>query len=80
MRRYRQVNWSEVVRNAIKERIEREKLRSAKDWSKIMSASKSIDEHFEEIQASFGKVDFDSSQTIRFWRDRRYGPLSQTHR
>ncbi len=64
MLRVRGVNWSEVVREAIRERTSRE-LRENKVRALLT---------FEELSRKPGKG-FDSTRVIRYWRDRRYGPV-----
>jgi hypothetical protein len=71
MKRLKNVNWSEVVREAILERvIAEEKLRD-KDWNLIKRAVREMDELRESIEAKYGKCDYDSAETIRKWRDIR---------
>lgn len=64
MRRVKGVNWSEVARRAIREAAER-KLRENKVKALLT---------FEELSRKPPKG-FDSTKVIRYWRERRYGPM-----
>lgn len=72
MGRLRDVNWSAVVRDAIEARISLEKAPS-RDWDRVREADKMANEIFEEMHRKFGHVNYNSSETIRLWRARRYG-------
>ncbi len=71
MKRLKNVNWSEVVREAILERILVEEKLVDKDWSLIRKAAEEMDELRKMIEARDGKCDYDSAGTIRNWRDIR---------
>jgi hypothetical protein len=71
MSKFKNVNWSEVVREAILERIAVEERLGSKDWGLIRSAVKEMDELMEVVEARGGKCDYDSAETIRNWRDVR---------
>lgn len=75
MKSLSQINWSEVVRRAIESRVtiemERKKNREA-----IVEAGKRIDQLYERLRAEYGTTEFDSSETVRYWRDRRYSATS----
>lgn len=73
MKGFPDVNWSEVVRNAIERRIVSEIERRKKDRDAILAAGKRIDEIHRQLTEQHGIIDFDSSQIIRRWRDGRYG-------
>jgi Arc/MetJ-type ribon-helix-helix transcriptional regulator len=72
MRALSEINWSEVVRRAIEGRIDLE-MRRRRDRNSIREAGRRVDAIFEKLRAEHGAIDFDSSGTIRRWRDRRYG-------
>jgi len=66
MKEFSYVNWSEVVREAIRTRIEIEerkqrKIRAAKDMDRIRN----------RILRLYGVTDYDSSEVIRYWRELR---------
>jgi len=73
MRRIKGVNWSEVIRKAILERVMIEERLRERDWSLVEKAAGEIDKLRMEIQAMYGRCDYDSAETIRCWRDARYG-------
>jgi len=63
------VNWSEVVRGAIRGRIEIERdLRKPIDRRQAFAACRAIDAFRASVPAS----DFDSTREIRKWRDRNW--------
>jgi transcriptional regulator of met regulon len=64
MRRLRHVNWSEVMRQAIIEKIEEETRRDL-DPNEIDEAIRLMDE------VRRPRDDFDGVEEIRKWRDRR---------
>jgi hypothetical protein len=69
MARLSDVNWSEVVRNAIQGRIEMEEnLRGPVDRRRAIAASRGMDALRESIAPS----EFDSAKEIRKWRDRNW--------
>jgi len=72
MRSLSDINWSEVVRRAIEERIALEMARMRKNQKAIIEAGQQVDSIFERLRAKYGVVKYDSSRTIRHWRDRRY--------
>ena len=68
MARLRDINWSEVVRVAIRRRLELEEtLRAPVDRREAAEAARRMDEFRERI----GPSDFDSTREIRRWRDLR---------
>lgn len=71
-----EINWSEVARRAIKSRVELELAREKKDWATISKAGIRIDGIYEKLKAEHGTIKFDSSETVRHWRDRRYSATS----
>jgi len=71
MRRIKGVNWSEVVRKAILERVMVEERLRGRDWGLVEKAAGEIDKLRMEIQAVYGRCDYDSAETIRCWRDAR---------
>ena len=66
MRRYKHINWSEVVRRAILEKIAEEERRD-----KRLKAAEVMDKIREDILKTYGPTDYDSSEVIRYWRDTR---------
>lgn len=71
MDRIKGVNWSEVVRRAILERVMLEEKAEGKDWDAVRRAAKEADELRTKLEAKHGKCDYDSAETIRCWRDAR---------
>ncbi len=64
----RDINWSEVVRIAIRRRLEQEeRLRAPIDRREAIEAARRMDEFRKRI----GPSDFDSTKEIRKWRDLR---------
>ncbi len=80
MRRLRGINWSAVVRDSIKARVELESRMGRRDWERLTQANRDIDTIFEETQRKHGHIAFNSAETIRYWRDRRYGSTYWTRR
>jgi len=76
MRSLSDINWSEVVRRAIEERVAMEMARMKKNKEAIIEAGQQVDSIFERLRAKYGVVEYDSSKTIRYWRDRRYSATS----
>ena len=73
MKLLKDVNWSAVVRYAIESRINLEKKKTGRDWDRVREADRMANAIFEEMHRKYGHVDYDSTETIRFWRARRYG-------
>jgi predicted transcriptional regulator len=71
MSEIKDVNWSEVARRAIVDRINVEEKSKGKNWDLIRKASDEADEFRRKLKAEQGASDFDSSETIRRWRDAR---------
>ena len=69
MRKFSYINWSEVVRKAILERVMVEERLRGRDWSLVEKAAGEMDKLRMEIQAVYGRCDYDSAETIRCWRD-----------
>ncbi|MEE9173475.1 MAG: hypothetical protein V3U30_00700 [Thermoplasmata archaeon] len=68
MARLRDINWSEVVRVAIRRRLELEEtLRAPVDRREAAEAARRMDAFRERI----GPSDYDSTREIRRWRDLR---------
>jgi hypothetical protein len=65
------VNWSEVVRRAILEKIVIEERIGSKNWDLVRRAGKEADELRMKLEAKYGKCNYDSAETIRCWRDAR---------
>ena len=73
MRKLRGVNWSFVVRDAIESRVRLEAARRDRDWDRVKKASKLTDSIFEEVSRKHGHMDYDSTEAIRAWREKRFG-------
>jgi Arc/MetJ-type ribon-helix-helix transcriptional regulator len=69
MDRVKDVNWSEVVRRAITDRLKIEEKLKTKDWDLVARAVKRSDDIRESLERVTGKTDYDSAETIRSWRD-----------
>lgn len=80
MRKLKSINWSELLRRAIEERVELEGWSATKDWERVREGSKKADAIRNEIVRKYGYVDFNSAETIRYWRESRFGGTSQTPR
>ena len=66
MRRFSYVNWSEVIREAIRRRVEAEERRQ-----RMLEAAREMDEIRGRILRLYGATDYDSSEVIRRWRESR---------
>jgi Arc/MetJ-type ribon-helix-helix transcriptional regulator len=80
MRRLKAVNWSAVVRDAIEARLDVEGRAQERDWDRVRRADKVAETVFREMHRDYGHIDFNSTEIIRYWRDRRYGSTYWTHR
>jgi len=67
------VNWSAVIRDAIEHRIRLEERMPNRDWDKVKKANKVAEKIFQEMHKKYGHLNFDSTETIRHWRAKRYG-------
>jgi len=68
MSRIRDINWSEVLRDAIRRRLElEERLRTPIDRRRALDAARQMD----EFRAQIGPSDYESTKEIRRWRDLR---------
>lgn len=76
MERLPEINWSEVARKSIESRVAVEMARNEKDRRIISEAGKKIDGIYERLKAEHGMIEFDSTEIIRYWRDRRYHATS----
>jgi len=76
MRALSDINWSEVVRRAIEGRIALEMTRRKKNQKRIIEAGRRADVIFEKLKTEHGSINFDSSETIRYWRNHRYSATS----
>jgi predicted transcriptional regulator len=69
MARLRDINWSEVIRQAIRRRLDmEERLRAPIDRHRATEAARRMDEFRKRV----GVSDFDSTKEIRKWRDLRW--------
>ena len=80
MRRLKHVNWSEVIRKSIEERVRLEQRARGKDRAAATEASRMMNELFEHVRKRYGTMKYDSAQTVRLSRDQRYSASSQTPR
>ena len=78
MKKLRHVNWSQIVRRAIEERVALEISEQRKDGARIRDASRAIDELFQNITERYGMIPYDSAETVRAWRETRYSSSSRT--
>jgi hypothetical protein len=74
MRKLSDINWSAVVRDAIEDRIRIEELGTKRDWDRVRQAARMTDSIFQEMSRKYGHIQFNSAETIRYWREKRYGP------
>jgi len=65
-----ELNWSEVVREAIESKIASER-RKAKDREKIRAASKTQDRIAETLSRRYSG-NWNGTEVIRYWREHRY--------
>jgi hypothetical protein len=65
-----ELNWSEIVREAIENKISSER-RRAKDREKIRGALKAQDRIAETLARRY-TGSWKGTEVIRFWRERRY--------
>ncbi len=77
MGKLKSVNWSAVLRHAIEARIELEQ-RTSRDYDRVREASRKADAIRKEIRNKYGCVDFNSAETIRYWREIRSHGTSET--
>jgi hypothetical protein len=78
MRKVRSVNWSELLRGAIRARIELERRSTGRDWERVRQAGGRADAIYREMASRYGHIDFNSAETIRYWREVRSRGTSQT--
>lgn len=77
MRKLRSVNWSALLREAIQTRVELEQ-QVTKDLERVRKGSRRADAVRREISKRHGYIDFDSAETIRYWREARSRGISRT--
>jgi len=71
MARLRDINWSEVLRDAIRRRLElEERLRGSANRHGTIEAARRMD----EFRSQIGPSEYDSTKEIRRWRDLRRPP------
>ena len=78
MRKVRSVNWSALLRGAIQARIELERRATGRDWERVREAGERADAIYREMASKYGYIDFNSAETIRYWRKVRSRGMSQT--
>ena len=74
MRKLTGVNWSAVVRDAIEERVRIEELRTNRDWDRVRRATRMTDSIYRRMRRKYGHIQYNSAETIRDWREKRFGP------
>jgi hypothetical protein len=68
MAQIRNINWSEVLRDAIRRRLGlEERLRAPIDRRRALEAARGMD----EFRSQIGPSEYDSTKEIRRWRDPR---------
>jgi hypothetical protein len=78
MRKLKSVNWSALLREAIESRIELEHRTLTRDWEKVREGSRRADSVYMEMARRYGQIEFNSAETIRYWREMRSRGMSQT--
>jgi hypothetical protein len=78
MRKLKSVNWSALVREAIESRIELERRSMTRDWEKVREGSRKADTVYKEMARKYCEINFNSAETIRYWREMRSRGMSQT--
>jgi hypothetical protein len=78
MRKVKSVNWPALLRDAIQTRIELERRATARDWERVREAGIRADTIYKEMALKHGYIDFNSAETIRYWREVRSRGMSQT--
>jgi predicted transcriptional regulator len=78
MHKVKSVNWSALLRDAIKARIELEHRATTRNWERVREAGVRADTIYEEMASKYGHIDFNSAETIRHWREVRSRGMSQT--
>jgi hypothetical protein len=78
MREVKSVNWSALLRDAIQARIDLERRATARDQERVREAGVQADTIYKEMASKYGYVDFNSAETIRYWREVRSRGTSQT--
>ncbi len=78
MKSLKNVNWSQIARRAIEEKVALETAHRTKDRAKILEASESMDLLHEDVMRKYGTIDYDSSETVRLWREARYSSSYRT--
>jgi len=63
MKKFSYVNWSEIVREAIKRRVKIEEKRQRK-----IEATRDMDKTRNRMLQTYGAIDYDSVEVIRYWR------------
>ena len=64
------VNWSEVVREALSERVEMEfQRRKIKEAEKVREASAVAERIYKALFSTYGEIPYNSAELIRRWRD-----------
>jgi hypothetical protein len=75
MEEFPQLNWSEIIRQAVESKIILEK-RSEKDRQRLMSALKSQDRIAEKLGEHY-KGSWKGTEVVRYWREHRYSSLTR---
>ena len=77
MERFRDLNWSEVIREAIRSRILLETKRKASRNRRMMLRAVRRQDEIAEALASKYSGTWSGVEVIRYWRDHRYSSLTR---
>ena len=77
MQRFKSINWSALLREAIESRIELERRSTSKDWEKLREGGRKADAIYRETARKYRHIDFNSAETVRFWREKRSSNMSR---
>lgn len=62
------INWAELIRDMVKERLElEEEMRRPIDRRRARTAAR----HMDALRSTLGTIHFDSTSEVRKWRDSR---------
>ena len=71
MQRFKNINWSSIIRQTIEDRIILEQSKEKRDRALVVAANETIERLFAESSKKYGPTEYDSAGTIRAWRDSR---------
>jgi hypothetical protein len=78
MRKLKSVNWSALLREAIESRIELEQRTMMRDRERVREGGRKADIVYKEMARKYGQINFNSAETIRYWRETRSRGMSLT--